>query len=65
MTADQALQLVGEPPTKKLGPQLMPDGTQSADTWEWDNGNGYFKVHFDASGRVVLTKNKDLPFFDH
>jgi hypothetical protein len=59
-TADQILQAIGEQPTKRLGPELMPDGNQSADTWIWVNGNGYHKVFFDASGKAIRVKSRNL-----
>jgi DNA-directed RNA polymerase subunit RPC12/RpoP len=61
MSSDEVVRQLGEEPTKKLGPQLMPDGTRSADTWQWSNGNGTLKVHFDANRKVIATKDKDLP----
>jgi hypothetical protein len=60
-TSEQIVQALGEQPTKKLGPQLLPDGKESADTWIWNNGSGYLKIYFDANGKVIRVKNRDLP----
>ena len=47
------------PPTMKLGPQLMPGGRQSADTWQWTAGAASVKVHF-RDGRVVGKQSANL-----
>ncbi len=60
-TVDQVLKVLGEEPTQKLGPQPLPDGTESADAWLWKNGSGYLEVFFDANGKAVRIKRKNLP----
>jgi hypothetical protein len=49
LNTDQVTLAIGEPPTKKLGTQKMLNGQFSQETWEWDNGKGYLKVHFDKA----------------
>jgi hypothetical protein len=61
-TADHVLKVLGEEPTQKLGPQLLPDGTESADAWLWKNGNGYLEIFFGANGKAIRVKHKNLPF---
>ncbi len=63
LNTDQVTVAIGEPPTKKLGAQKMPNGQLSQETWEWDNGKGFLKVHFDKTLKVVAKEDKDLPLF--
>jgi hypothetical protein len=63
LNTDQVTLAIGEPPTKKLGTQKMPNGQLSQETWEWDNGKGFLKIHFDKNLKVVAKEDKDLPLF--
>jgi hypothetical protein len=63
LSTEQVTQVIGEPPTKKLGAQKMPSGQLSQETWEWDNGKGFLKVHFDGNLKVAAKEAKDLPLF--
>jgi hypothetical protein len=62
-TQDAVVLGLGEQPTKKLGPQKMANGQMSSETWEWKNGKGYLRVHFNETKNVIGKEEKDLPAY--